>query len=72
MVKMIWRRRKENDELEVCFRAYPALTWKSAGSLATLSSEDTDKDGDLEPRGLLEEVTWEDPSLDTAWRSEEV
>ena len=42
------------------------LTWKSAGSVATLSPEDTDKDGDLESRVLPEEVTWVDPRLDTA------
>ena len=47
---------------------HPALTWKSSGSLATLLSEETDREGDLEPRVLPETVeeTWEDPKFDTA------
>ena len=47
--------------------AYPALTWKSFGSLATLSSDETDKEGDLEPRVLPEtfDETWEVAKLDT-------
>ena len=48
--------------------AYPVLTWKSSGSLATLSSEETDRDGDLEPRVLPEtfDEAWEVAKLVTA------
>ena len=42
---------KEEKKEEVLF-AYPALTWKSSGSLATLSSDETDNEGDLVSRVL--------------------
>ena len=53
---------------------YPIFTWKSLGSFATLSSDKTDKEGDLESRVL--QVTFDEilvaPSVETAWRREEV
>ena len=53
---------------------YPVFTWKSSGSCATLSSDETDKEGDLESRVLPVTVdeTLVAPSVETAWRREEV
>ena len=53
---------------------YPVFTWKSSGSFATLSSDETDKEGDLVSWVLP--VTFDEmvvaPSVETAWRREEV
>ena len=52
----------------------PTFTWKSSGSFAMLSSNETDKERDLEPRVLP--VTFDEtfvaPSVETAWCREEV
>ena len=53
---------------------YPIFTWKSSGSCATLSSDKTDKEGDLVSRVLpvtFDEM-WDAPRFETAWRKEEV
>ena len=60
------QKRKRKKEEVLC--AYPVLTWKSSGSLATLSSDETDKEGDLESWVLPEtfDEMWEVPKFDTA------
>ena len=53
---------------------YPIFTWKSPGSFAALSSDENDKEGDLV--SLVLPVTFDEtlvaPSVETAWRREEV
>ena len=52
----------------------PVFTWKSSGNCPTLSSDETDKEGDLVSRVLpvTFDETWDAPRFETAWHREEV